>query len=341
MLHQGLSSFVRPGPLVLPKNIRETPMTSWSLMSSLDDLTSAWKYQIPVPCRVFVAAIKPRRKLTHLFGRPWDCGAEWESRTFNLGATMSNLRMLWVLEEQNQHDVTCYNWPFNGFKGFHRCTKGFNPLSDQGRGQLVLPKQRENPMTCRNLMSPLDDVKSAWKYQIPVQSALSEKDVNWPYGHSPNVDKFHPSNWATFFHKSTVMLLSLIPFCICLTRTDRRKGWVLVPRCWHLFGVIALSPMWGQPRLQLSDTAKYRNSRKGLFMQASINRRLVTKMRSGHMLIGQMVTSCALHIWQHSFRKVPSCICFWCSLFSCRWGLTETRPSTFAKMLTPFRFNCA
>ena len=38
--------------LVLPKNIGENPMTCRSLMSSLDNLTSAWKYQIPVPCRV-------------------------------------------------------------------------------------------------------------------------------------------------------------------------------------------------------------------------------------------------------------------------------------------------
>ena len=60
-------------------------------------------------------------------------------------------------------------WPFNGFQGFKCCTKGFNPLSDQGQGQLVLPKNtRGNPMTCRSLMSSLDDLTSAWKYQIPV-----------------------------------------------------------------------------------------------------------------------------------------------------------------------------
>ena len=57
--------------LVRPKSTRENPMTRRSLMSSLDDWTSAWKYQIPVPCRVekmpkFCCAIKPRRKL-HVF----------------------------------------------------------------------------------------------------------------------------------------------------------------------------------------------------------------------------------------------------------------------------------
>ena len=60
-------------------------------------------------------------------------------------------------------------WQFNGFQGSKCCTKGFNPLSDQGQGQLVLPKNtRGNPMTCRRLMSSLDDLTSAWKYQIPV-----------------------------------------------------------------------------------------------------------------------------------------------------------------------------
>ena len=54
MLHQGLQSSVKPGPWAAcsSKNIRENPMTCRSLMSLLDDLTSAWKYQIPVPCRV-------------------------------------------------------------------------------------------------------------------------------------------------------------------------------------------------------------------------------------------------------------------------------------------------
>ena len=70
--------------------------------------------------------------------------------------------------------------------------------------------------------------------QVLYQSALSDKDVNWPYAHSPDVDMFHPS-----------------------------------------------------------------------------------------------------HILQQSFTKVPSCCCLWFSLFSFRWGLTETRPSTFAMMLTP------
>ena len=54
MLRQGLQSFVRPGPRAAcsSKNIREKPMTCWSLLSSLDDLTSAWKYKFPVLCPV-------------------------------------------------------------------------------------------------------------------------------------------------------------------------------------------------------------------------------------------------------------------------------------------------
>ena len=161
------------------------------------------------------------------------------------------------------------------------------------RGQLRLPlcekaKYRNSPKGLR-----------AGKYQ----SALSDKDVNWPYAHSPDVDKFHPSHLATFFHKSPVMLLSLILFCICLAGTDRRKGWVPLPRCWHLFDSVALSQMRGQLRLPLCDPAKYRNSPKGLFMQASINRRLVTKMWVGHMLIVGILTSSTGHTEQHSFTK--------------------------------------
>ena len=192
----------------------------------------------------------------------------------------------------------------------------------QMRGQLRLPLC--DPAKYRNSPKGLC-------MQASINRALSDKDVNWPYAHSPDVDKFHPSNWATFFHKSPVMLLSLILFVFLsmrTMRTDRRKGWVPLPRCWHLFGSIALSQMRGQLRLPLCDAAKYRNSPKGLCMQASINRRLVTKMWIGHMLIVQMLTSSTLQTEQHSFTKVPSCCCLWFFLFSCQWGLwglTEER----------------
>ena len=168
---------------------------------------------------------------------------------------------------------------------------------------------------------------SLWWAQIPqfskrfvhagkYQSALCDKGSNLTDAHSLDIDKLPPSNWATFLYKSSVMLLSLII-----------SGFFL--------DSIALSQIRGQLRLRLCDTAKYRNSPKGLFMQAGINRRLVTKMWVGHMVIVQMLTSYTLHVEQHSFAKVRSCCCLWFSLLSFRWGLTETRPSTFAKMLTP------
>ena len=125
-----------------------------------------------------------------------------------------------------------------------------------------------------------------------------------------------------------------VPSCFCLWfslfsfqwwLTEERAEYLCQDVGWHLIGSIALSQLRGQLRLPLCDPAKYRNSPKGLCMQASINRRLVTKMWIGHMLIVQMLTSSTLHIWQHSFTKVRSCCCLWFSLFSCRWGLTEER----------------
>ena len=122
------------------------------------------------------------------------------------------------------------------------------------------------------------------------------------------------------------------PSCCCLWlsfvsvwrgRTEERAEYLCQDVDTVLFGSIALSQMRGQLRLPLCDAAKYRNSRKGLCVQASINRRLVTKMWIGHALIAQMLTRSTLHIWPHSFTKVPSCCCLWFSLFSCRWGLTE------------------
>ena len=111
MLRQGLQSFVRPGPWAAcsSKNIREKPVTCWSWMSSLDDLTSAWKYQVPVPCRVekipnFCCSHQTSPK-TCTFVRKTMGLQRWVGKS-DL-QPWSNLRMLWVLEEQNQPDVTC------------------------------------------------------------------------------------------------------------------------------------------------------------------------------------------------------------------------------------------
>ena len=115
------------------------------------------------------------------------------------------------------------------------------------------------------------------------QSALSDKDVNWPYAHSPDVDKLHPSHLATFFHKSPIMLVSSILFVFLSMRADRRneRGKRFCQDV-DTFSIQShLAKCGGQLRLPLCDTAKYCNSRKGLSTQASINRRLVTKMWIG------------------------------------------------------------
>ena len=160
--------------LVRPKSTRENPMTRRSLMSSLDDWTSAWKYQIPVPCRVekmpkFSCSHQTSPK-TCTFVRKTTGMRRWVGKS-DL-QPWSNLRMLWVLEEQHQHDVMCYNWKgmiknevtmaVQRFSRFSMLHQGFNRLSDQGRGQLVLQKHQ------REACDTLKFMTSAWKYQIPV-----------------------------------------------------------------------------------------------------------------------------------------------------------------------------
>ena len=169
------------------------------------------------------------------------------------------------------------------------------------------------------------------------QSALSDKDVNWPYVHSPDDEKAHDSNWATFFHKSPVMLLSVILLFSCQWGlTEERAEYLCQDVDTVLFGSIALSHMGGQLRPPFCAAAKYRNSPKGLFTQASINRRLVTKMWIGHMVIVQMLTSPTFHVEQHSFTKLLSCCCVWFSLISFRWGLTEERAKYLCQDVGPF-----
>ena len=142
--------------LVRPKSTRENPMTRRSLMSSLDDWTSAWKYQIPVPCRVekmpkFSCSHQTSPK-TCTFVRKTTGMRRWVGKS-DL-QPWSNLRMLWVLEEQHQHDVTCYNskgmikktklpWPFNVFQGFQCCTKGSILCQTRAAGSLFFQKTPE------------------------------------------------------------------------------------------------------------------------------------------------------------------------------------------------------
>ena len=96
-----------PGSLFFqktPERIRR------SLVSSLDDLTSAWKYQIPVPCRVekvpkFGCAIKPCRKL-HICSEDHGIAA-LSGKVGPLTLEQpENALSAW---RQHQHNVTCYN----------------------------------------------------------------------------------------------------------------------------------------------------------------------------------------------------------------------------------------
>ena len=132
-------------------------MLKFNLMSSLDDSTSAWKYQIPVPCRVekmpkFCCSHQTSPK-TCTFVRKTMGLRRWVGKS-DLQPS-SNLRMLWVFEEQHQHDVTGYNSKqedkrrnYHGrstvFRVFNAASRAFTLCQTRAAGSLFFQKhQRE------------------------------------------------------------------------------------------------------------------------------------------------------------------------------------------------------
>ena len=110
MLPQGLSSFVRPGPRspCSSKNIREKPMTCWSLWFLRGSIRFQFR-AVSKRCQNSVAAIKPRRKL-HICSEGHGIAAlSWKVGPLILEQP-ENALSAW---RQHQHNVTCYNLKVN------------------------------------------------------------------------------------------------------------------------------------------------------------------------------------------------------------------------------------
>ena len=202
--------------LVLPKNIRENPMTCRSLMSSLDDLTWRFTYKIfklPV-ASAFVTCFdwrvlkKPWHASRRLSRLPRESPDQIKSKCFlrlkEPRANEPDCRAVrtWRFRAAKQNITTwlmsfvttlyrgfAIGWPLHGWlKWFLKASlrEGQKPRPFNGIQSFVRPGPRaacssknirENPMTCRSFMSSLDDLTSAWKYQIPVP-AVSKRCQN-------------------------------------------------------------------------------------------------------------------------------------------------------------------
>ena len=125
----------------------------------------------------------------------------------------SNLGMLWVLEEQNQHDVTCYN-PKRDAKrrSYHGRSTNFRIFDAAPRALIlcqtrslwlphgsirfqfpaVLERYHSNDQTLTKTCTFVRKTMGLprWGYNSTrmikgYQSALKDKDVSWPHAHSP------------------------------------------------------------------------------------------------------------------------------------------------------------
>ena len=158
MLHQGLQSFVRPGSRAAcssKKHQRESDdMPKFNVFTGWFDFRKEVSDSSSLPCR------KDAKILLQTSNLPENCTFVWKTMGLRrwVGKSdlqpWSNLRRLWVLEEQNQHNVTCYNskrndkWrSYHGrstvFRVFDAAPRAFILCQTRAAGSLFLQKTSE------------------------------------------------------------------------------------------------------------------------------------------------------------------------------------------------------